>query len=60
MERKDVVDFLIKVEEIAKIGLKYTKDPYAKDNYLELQNLAKNFLKEKPGIFCQSHICLSR
>ncbi|MDD6226558.1 MAG: NUDIX hydrolase N-terminal domain-containing protein [Bacilli bacterium] len=45
MERKDVVDFLIKVEEIAKIGLKYTKDPYAKDNYLELQNLAKTFIE---------------
>ena len=54
MERKDVVDFLIKVEEIAKIGLKYTKDPYAKDNYLELQNLAKNFLKEKENIVLNS------
>ena len=54
MERKDVVDFLIKVEEIAKIGLKYTKDPYAKDNYLELQNLAKTFLEEKENIFLNS------
>lgn len=47
---KDIVDFLIKVEEISKVGLKFSKDPYARDNYQELQNLAKEFINDKMGV----------
>lgn len=47
MEHKDIVDFVLKVEEIAKVGLKYSKDPYAIDNYQELQDYAKDFLAKK-------------
>lgn len=50
MIKKDVVDFITKVEEISKIGLKYTTDLYAKDNYLELQQLANDFLKDTEHI----------
>jgi hypothetical protein len=47
MEKKDIVDFVLKVEEISKVGLKYSKDPYALDNYQELQDIAHSFLNEK-------------
>lgn len=44
-------DFIIKVLSISKIGLVFSKDPYAIDNYLELQNIAmkelENFNKLK-------------
>jgi 8-oxo-dGTP diphosphatase len=45
--QKDIVDFVLKVEEISKVGLLYSKDPYAIDNYLELQERAKAFLADK-------------
>jgi 8-oxo-dGTP diphosphatase len=47
MEKKDIVDFVLKVEEISKVGLMFSKDPYAVDNYTCLQNAAKDFLAEK-------------
>lgn len=45
MEKRALTDYLLKVEEIAKIGLKYSKDPYALDNYDELQRLTSRFLE---------------
>jgi len=47
MEHNDIINFVLKVEEIAKVGLKYSKDPYAIDNYRELQGCAKDFLAKK-------------
>jgi 8-oxo-dGTP diphosphatase len=47
MKEKDIVDFVIKVEEISKVGLKYSTDPYARDNYQELQDTAKSFMESK-------------
>ncbi len=44
MERRDMTDFLLKVEEMTRSGLKYTKDEYARDNYRQLQKLVKDFL----------------
>lgn len=46
----DVVDFILKVLEISKIGLKYSQDPYARDNYSQLQKLAESFLSDKEHI----------
>ncbi|NTW95462.1 MAG: NUDIX domain-containing protein [Erysipelotrichaceae bacterium] len=39
-------EFLAKVLAISRIGLKFSKDPYALENYEELQSLALNQLKE--------------
>ena len=46
MGSKQVYDFIIKVQSIAKIGLKYSKDPYAISNYTELNNLSIQFLED--------------
>ena len=45
MEKHALTDYLLKVEEIAKVGLKYSQDPYALDNYDELQRLTSRFLE---------------
>ena len=46
MDSQHIYDFIIKVQSIAKIGLKYSKDPYAISNYTELNNLSIKFLEE--------------
>ena len=46
MDSKQIYDFIIKVQSIAKIGLKYSKDPYAISNYTELNNLSIKFLED--------------
>lgn len=44
MEKKGIIDYIIKVEEISKIGLKYSTDPYAIENYRELERITEKFL----------------
>jgi 8-oxo-dGTP diphosphatase len=51
-------DFIIKVLSIAKIGLVFSKDPYALDNYQELEKLSMTELEnfehlkfDKPDLF---------
>ena len=39
-------EFVAKVLAISRIGIKFSKDPYALENYHELQELAKNQLRE--------------
>lgn len=46
MKNKEIYDFLIKVQSICKIGLLYSKDPYAISNYKELNDLSFQFLKD--------------
>ena len=46
MDSKQIYDFVLKVQSIAKIGLKYSKDPYAISNYTELNELSIKFLEE--------------
>ena len=46
MDSKYIYDFLIKIQSIAKIGLTYSKDPYAITNYNEINNLSKDFLED--------------
>ena len=50
MESKNLYDFLIKVQSIAKIGLKYTIDPYAKKNYEEIQSMTLSLLEELQSV----------
>jgi 8-oxo-dGTP diphosphatase len=45
MEDK-LYQFIIKVAAISKIGLLFSKDPYAVENYTELQNLSKKIIEE--------------
>ena len=46
MDSKNIYDYIIKIQSIAKIGLKYSKDPYALTNYNEINELSKKFLEE--------------
>lgn len=50
MDKHALIDYLLKVEEIAKVGLKYSTDPYALDNYDELQRLTAQFLENNEGV----------
>ncbi len=46
MDSKQIYDFVLKIQSIAKIGLIYSKDPYAITNYNEINNLSLKFLEE--------------
>lgn len=46
MEIKEFYDFVVKVNSIAHIGLTYSKDPYAIENYTELANLSTKFIEQ--------------
>ena len=46
MKYQEFYDFVIKVHSIAKIGLTFSKDPYAIDNYKELNELSKEMLEK--------------
>ena len=58
MKYEEFYDFVVKVHSIAKIGLTYSTDPYAIDNYNQLQNLSREMLEkwmdvkfDKPNMF---------
>ena len=46
MDSKEIYDFLIKIQSISKIGLIYSKDPYALTNYKEINDLSTKFLED--------------
>ncbi|MBE6141344.1 MAG: NUDIX domain-containing protein [Erysipelotrichaceae bacterium] len=46
MESKEFYDFLLKVQSISKIGLIFSKDPYAITNYKEINDLSTKFLED--------------
>lgn len=46
LDSKQIYDFILKVQSISKIGLTYSKDPYALTNYKELNDLSTKFLEE--------------
>lgn len=46
MKYQEFYDFVVKVHSIAKIGLFFSKDPYAIDNYKELNNISKEMLEK--------------
>ena len=58
MKYEEFYDFVVEVHSIAKIGLTYSKDPYAIDNYEELNRISKEMLEkfmdvkfDKPSMF---------
>lgn len=46
MDSKYIYDFVLKVQSIAKIGLIFSKDPYAITNYKEINDLTVKFLED--------------
>lgn len=46
MKYQEFYDFVVKVHSIAKIGLIYSKDPYAIDNYKELNELSRQMIEK--------------
>lgn len=46
MNSKEVYDYILKIQSIAKIGLVYSKDPYAITNYKEINELSSKFLED--------------
>lgn len=46
MKYEEFYDFVVKVHSIAKIGLTFSKDPYALENYKELQNISKEMIEK--------------
>lgn len=46
MDSKQIYDFILKIQSIAKIGLVYSKDPYALSNYNEINELSTKFLED--------------
>lgn len=46
MNSKEIYDYIIRIQAIAKIGLVYSKDPYAITNYHEINDLSKKFLED--------------
>lgn len=46
MDSKQIYDYLLKIQSIAKIGLVFSKDPYALTNYKEINDLTTKFLEE--------------
>ena len=46
MDTKEIYDFLIKVQSIAKIGLVHSTDPYALTNYHQINDLTTEFLQD--------------
>ena len=45
MDSKQIYDFVLKIQSIAKIGLIYSTDPYAITNYKEINELSLKFLE---------------
>lgn len=46
MDTKQVYEYIIKIQSIAKIGLKFSKDPYAISNYREINDISLKFLED--------------
>lgn len=50
METPALYDLLLKIQSIARIGLLFSKDPYAIDNYRSLNNLSLKALEDLQGV----------
>ncbi len=46
MNSKEIYDYILKIQSIAKIGLVFSKDPYAISNYKEINDLSLEFMKK--------------
>ena len=46
MESKELYDYILKIQSIAKIGLVFSKDPYAITNYQQINDLTLEMLEK--------------
>lgn len=46
MDSKEIYDYIIKIQSIAKIGLVCSKDPYALENYREINEMSLELLEK--------------
>ena len=46
MDTKELYDYIIKIQSIAKIGLVFSKDPYALTNYQQINDLTLEMLEK--------------
>ena len=46
METKELYDYILKIQSIAKIGLVFSKDPYAITNYQQINDLTLEMLEK--------------
>lgn len=45
MDEREIYDYILKIQSIAKIGLVHSKDPYALTNYQQISDLSTDFLE---------------
>lgn len=45
MDYKEIYDYIIKIQSIAKIGLVFSKDPYALTNYQQINDISAEMLE---------------
>ncbi|NCA96812.1 MAG: NUDIX domain-containing protein [Bacteroidia bacterium] len=45
MDNKRFYDFIVKMQAISKIGLKFSQDPYALENYQQINDLSREMLE---------------
>jgi len=45
-KKLQIYDFIIQIQSIAKIGLKYSKDPYAIENYKKIEPIIASFIRK--------------
>ncbi len=46
MDSKQIYNYILKIQSIAKIGLVHSKDPYALTNYQQINDLSTQFLED--------------
>ena len=46
MNTKELYDYILKIQSIAKIGLVFSKDPYAITNYQQINDLTIEMLEK--------------
>ena len=46
MDSKELYDYIVKIQSIAKIGLVFSKDPYALTNYQQINDLTMEMLEK--------------
>lgn len=45
MDYKEIYDYIVKIQSIAKIGLVFSKDPYALTNYQQINDISADLLE---------------
>ena len=60
MDTKELYDYILKIQSIAKIGLVFSKDPYAITNYQQINDLTLEMMEKLLEIEFHKPNCFSR